>query len=77
MRVVLKEIPVGKSGKVAECDGGVNFRLRLNKLGLHKGDVIKIKRNSRFSGPVIIEAMGREIAVGRGIAEKIFMEIEE
>jgi len=77
MKVVLKEIPVGKSGKVADYEGGVNFRLRLNKLGLHKGDIVKIKRNSRFSGPVIVEAMGREIAVGRGIAEKIVMEIEE
>ncbi|MCK5077629.1 MAG: ferrous iron transport protein A [Calditrichia bacterium] len=77
MKAVLKEIPEGKKGKVLNCEGGISFRMRLTKLGLHKGDEIKIKRNSRFTGPVLIEVMGREIAVGRGIAEKIMMEIEE
>jgi len=48
----------------------------LSQLGIGIGDVIFIKRNAPFGGPILIEHNGTEIAIGRGVAERIIVEEE-
>ncbi len=42
--------------------------------GLLEGDVVHLKRTAPWKGPLLLEAGGREIAIGHGIAEKIEVE---
>jgi len=42
--------------------------------GLFPGDVARVVRKAPFNGPLLLEVGGREIALGRRIAEKIFVE---
>ncbi len=77
MITALKDMAEGQQGEIVNYEGGLNFRLKLQDLGLHKGNNIKIKRNGKFSGPVLVEVMGREIALGRGIAEKVLIEVDK
>ncbi|GAB4169200.1 MAG: hypothetical protein Kow00108_02710 [Calditrichia bacterium] len=74
MNATLNEIPVGNTVKIIDFQGGIQFKLRLSKMGLSKGMMVKVKRNAIFSGPVVVETMGREIALGRGVAERIIVE---
>lgn len=47
-------------------------RRRLCELGLNKGTPIKIIKNDR--GPLILNLYGHKLALGRGLAKKIFVE---
>lgn len=70
----LNEIPVGKKVRILDMQGGIQFRLKLSKMGLVKGAEIQVKRNAVFAGPVVVEIMGREVALGQKIAERIIVE---
>jgi Fe2+ transport system protein FeoA len=47
---------------------------KLAQYGLFPGDRARVLRVAPLSGPLLIEASGREIALGRQVAEKIFVE---
>ena len=49
-----------------------NFRQRLISLGIHKGQIGQILNKSLF-GPVEIDIEGRKLAIGRGMAKKIYV----
>jgi ferrous iron transport protein A len=68
----LSEIPEGKTIKVVQIEGGRGIKCRLEGLGIYPGQTIKVLRNKW--GPVLVESMGRKIAIGRGQANKILVE---
>ena len=47
---------------------------KLRQLGLVPGDCAKVVRQAPFDGPFLIEIRGREIALGKSIAEKVQVE---
>ncbi|MCK4260716.1 MAG: ferrous iron transport protein A [Halanaerobiales bacterium] len=62
----------GQNGKIKEIVGGKGFRERLMEMGFNKGSTIKVIRND--SGPLIVIVKESRMAVGRGMAQKIFVE---
>jgi ferrous iron transport protein A len=68
---VLLEIPEGQKVRILAIAGGISVRQHLSGLGVHHGDTVIIKKQSRWGGPILIEVHGSEVALGRGIAAKI------
>lgn len=66
--------PVETDLKITAIDGEKNLNVKLRQVGLFIGDQVRVLRHARLGGPVLIEANGREIALGRGIAGKISVE---
>lgn len=55
--------------EIASCG---RARKRLCELGLNKGTPVKVIKND--FGPVILNLYGHKLALGRGLAKKIFVE---
>jgi len=70
----LMDVPVGKSARLTGSD--VTLRSKLKTYGLHVGDCLQVLRIAPLGGPLLVEVNGREIALGRTVAEKIFVEGE-
>lgn len=70
----LVEMMEGEEGIVARIDGGDRLSRRLLALGIVPGARVRIIRNGKM-GPIILDADGARIALGRGVAEKIWVEI--
>ncbi len=49
---------------------------KLNQYGLYQGDSLCVVRVAPLGGPLLVQVNGREIALGRDIAEKIIVEIK-
>ena len=49
---------------------------KLKQYGLYQGDSLRVVRVAPLGGPFLVEVNGREIALGREIAEKITVEPE-
>ena len=70
----LLEISPGTLVRVIDFDGGVNLRNKLTQYGIHPGDHLLVLRKAPMGGPLLVECNQREIALGRGVADKIFVE---
>jgi len=63
--------------KVVSISGGWGLRQRLGCLGIHPGDIITVKKSAIMRGPILISVHGNQVALGRGVARKIIVEVVE
>jgi len=61
--------------RVIDISGGWGLRQRLGGLGIHFGDEIVIKKSSIMHGPILISIHGNQVALGRGVARKVTVEV--
>ena len=86
-RVVEMELPLtalkdGECGIIKSVKagrgrgGGWGFRKRLMDLGLTPGTKVTVVKSAPFRGPVEVFVRSSRLALGRGMAERIFVEID-
>jgi len=55
---------------------GWGFERRLMDMGLTPGTRVTVVKSAPFNGPLEVLVRGSRLALGRGMAEKIFVEVE-
>jgi len=73
--IPLTNLPINKKGKIISLDGGQGFQRRLRVMGIKEGQIIKIVTKQPFKGPVTIAVFGCQMTLGRGMANKITVEV--
>ena len=53
---------------------GWGFQKRLMDMGLTPGTKVTVVRSAPFRGPIEVSVRGSRLALGRGMAERIFVE---
>jgi ferrous iron transport protein A len=71
----LLQVQIGATVRIQSLEGGNALAAKLRQYGLFIGDQARVLRMAPFAGPVLLEVNGREIALGRGIAAKIIVEV--
>lgn len=66
--------PFEKELRILSIEGGEHLAGKLRQLGLMPGEILKVMRAAPMGGPLLVEAQGRMIAIGRGIAARIAIE---
>ncbi len=74
MEIFLAGMNEGDEGKISKIVSGTNFKMRLENLGVRIGKEIKVISKQPY-GPITIEIDHHQIAIGRGMANKIYLEI--
>jgi Fe2+ transport system protein FeoA len=69
----LADLPQGERGVVAFALGGYGLVRRLAEMGLTPGTEVRVVRCAPFHGPIEISVRGVSLALGRGVASKIFL----
>ncbi len=72
---LLSEMRIGDTGFVVEVAGGKRATKRLADLGLIPGTLVRVVQKTFFSGPMQIEVCGSKFAIGKGLAHKIVMDV--
>ncbi len=75
--VSIGSLKEGQSGKIAFIRGGHNVLQRLLDMGLTPGTKISVVRVAPLGGPVELSVRGSKLALGNGIASKVFVDIEK
>jgi len=76
--VPLDRLPAGRTARIVQIRGGRGFRRNLEHMGVHTGDPVRVLGSGAFHGPLLVEvSSGGRIAVGRGIAQHVMVEIIE
>lgn len=73
----LNELHPGESGVVSEIRGGQGMTNRLNALGIRNGKRITKISSMLLHGPVTIRVDRSSVAIGFGMAAKIFVEVDQ
>ncbi len=73
----LTEAPFDKQLRIVAIEGGHGVRRRLLALGFHKNHIIELDSRSILRGPILVRDLSSDtsVALGRGIAQKIMVEI--
>ncbi len=73
--MLLLDAPKNRLVRVINYRGGKGVGYKLRQLGLCPGREVKVLRFAPLGGPVMIDAKGRSIAIGRGIASRVEVEV--
>jgi len=76
-RVSIGNLKQGQRGKISLIRGGYNLLQRLLDMGLKPGTKICAVRVTPPSGPVEVSVGSSKIVLGKGIASKVFVDLEE
>jgi Fe2+ transport system protein FeoA len=66
-----------KTGHGRSHGRGWGFEKRLMDMGLTPGTRVTVVKSAPFHGPLEILVRGSRLALGRGMAERIFVEIKK
>ena len=70
----LVNVKHGEEVRIVRYRGGKGMAMKLKELSLMPGDRVVVKKRAPLKGPLLIEAHGRSVAIGRGVAEKVDVE---
>ena len=72
----LSHIRPGEKARVAFLKGCGNATQRIMDMGLCPGTIISVVNAAPFRGPIEVSVRETSLAIGRGLADKIFVEVE-
>ncbi|MEA2008522.1 MAG: FeoA family protein [Chloroflexota bacterium] len=73
--MVLADAKCGQSVRIVSYTGGQGVVSKLRQLSLMPGDCVQVVKKAPLHGPVLIESQGRSVALGRGIAARVQVEV--
>jgi ferrous iron transport protein A len=73
----LERMPKGVWARVLGVDGGWGVARKLEDIGLREGKRIRKVSSQLMAGPVTVLVDGRQVAMGRGIARRVRVEVED
>jgi ferrous iron transport protein A len=73
--IKLSELTNGKKAKIISLDGGQDLRRKLRTIGIREGKLVKLVTAQPIGGPMVINIDGEQVAIGRGMAQKIMIEV--
>jgi Fe2+ transport system protein FeoA len=73
----LDAAPQGRPLRIVAIRGGDSVRRRLLALGFHHDDLVEVNTRGVLRGPLLVKNLTSDtsLALGRGVAQKIFVEI--
>ena len=71
----LLDVANGEKARIIGFSGGTKSYQKLTQYGIFQGDILEVLRSAPFEGPIMLSINGREIAIGRGIAATVEVEL--
>lgn len=71
----LSLLPINKKARITSILGGYGFQRKLGVMGIREKQEIKIVSKQPFRGPLTVEIRGSQMTLGRGMAQKITVEV--
>ena len=73
--MTLDHLPARTPARIVSIQGGHGIQDRLGQMGIHVGDRVSVDSRGAFRGPVLMKVHGAQVAVGRGVARRVQVEI--
>lgn len=74
--ISLAEMRTNESGKVVRIEGGWGMTRKLESIGVRVGSQITKVSGQFMRGPVVIAIGNTQLAIGFGMAQRVFVEVK-
>ena len=74
--MTLAEMKAGQKGTIVQVEGGHGVTHRLASMGIRPGKMVTKVSSMLMRGPVTVKIDNSQIALGRGMANKIYVELD-
>ncbi len=74
--ISLVDLEINQTGTVVKVGGGAGLMHRLEILGIREGKKITKLSSMIMRGPIVVKVNGCQVAVGRGMAKRIMVEVD-
>ena len=75
MQITLANLGPGQKGIIIQIIGGRGMQSHLRTIGVREGKLVRIVTKQPARGPIVLEIDGNRIAMGRGMAMRVLVEI--
>ena len=75
MKRKLTDLKQGDRGKITRLDGGDGFKSNLRSRGVREGKDLEVVAKHPMGGPIVITIDDRDTAIGRGMTDRIIVEV--
>jgi ferrous iron transport protein A len=72
--ITLVELKNGKKAIIQKIEGGPGLKNRLEVMNIREGKTIRKTCSAPLRGPVVLEIEGCKMAIGQGMAKKVWVE---
>jgi len=72
--ITLVELKNGKKAIIQKIEGGPGLKNRLEVMNIREGKKIRKTCTAPLRGPIVLEIDGCKMAIGRGMAKKVWVE---
>jgi ferrous iron transport protein A len=76
MEIALTKLKCKKLAVIKRLEGGLEFQRKISDLGIRIGKHVQVVSCQPFKGPLVIKIDSMRIALGRGMASKIIVELK-
>lgn len=77
MIVDLTQMREGESGVIAEVQGGEGLIRKVHSMGIRPGKKVTKVSSHFWGGPQVVKVGHCQVAIGFGMAKKIFVKVED
>ena len=77
MEKTLLELKPGMCGTVTRFAGTPGFVQKLRTIGIREGKILTVVARHPLGGPVVVEVNGREVTLGRRMAQRVLVGVTE
>jgi ferrous iron transport protein A len=72
----LTQMRKGEKGRVVKIEGGLGLLRKLEALGIRRELMVTKASAQIMRGPITLKAGNTEVAIGYGMAKRVFVEVE-
>ncbi|HEC82014.1 MAG TPA: ferrous iron transport protein A [Thermoplasmatales archaeon] len=65
----------GMAARIVDIQGGYGFQKKLHMMGLVNGKKLRMVSVQPLRGPITVEINSRQVTLGRGMANKVLVEV--
>ena len=75
MEIPMSSLKKKQSGRIVRIEGGFGVQRKFRTLGFREDKNVKMVAHQPINGPIVIEIDGRQVTIGRGLANKAIVEL--
>ena len=73
--LTLDRVSAGQEARVLQIAAGTSATRQLAQFGICAGTTLTVRRSAPMGGPVLVDSGGSTVAIGRGMARKVTVQI--
>lgn len=75
--IPLTMVPHAKKARIAVLEGGHGFQRKMHVMGFREGKIVRVVTKQPLHGPITIAIGKSQVTIGKGMAQRVMVEVIE